>query len=120
MEGSLSTYDSIIPRYGAQWEKLDDNDALMQLHRKFWLQGIKNKLLCIHDAEEGNDDDIGPGCYLLDLEVPELGRSMLWIRNDYIRLYKCCNEYLESCRNEELPPSVIITGQPGIGKCLTF
>jgi hypothetical protein len=129
MEGSLSTYGSIIPKYRAQWEKLNDNEALAQLHRKFWPQGEPSKsdseLLNIHDdedadSEEGEDNEIGPGCYVLDLGIPGIRCSMLWIRKEYIRLYKCCNEFLEAHRNNQEPPSVVITGQPGIGKCHTF
>jgi hypothetical protein len=124
MEDSLSAYDSIIPKGRNQWEKLDDNTTLAQLHRKFWPQGKpENKLLNIRDDagdDEADDDEIGPDCYIFDAEIPDLKRSTLWIRKEYIRLYKCCNEFLEKHRNNEEPPSVVITGQPGIGKCRTF
>ncbi|KAH9054177.1 hypothetical protein EDB87DRAFT_1689495 [Lactarius vividus] len=66
------------------------------------------------DKDEG--DEIGPGCYILDLGTPDLRRSKLWIRKEYIRLYEYCNKYLESRRTEQVAPSVVITGQPGIGK----
>ncbi len=121
-QGSLSTYGSIIPQTETQWTKLDDTNALARLHRKFWPRGeTQNELMNVDEDEyteedEDEDEEIGPGCYVLDLGVPELGRSMLWIRKEYIRLYKYCNEYLESRRGAQLPPSVVITGQPGIGK----
>ncbi|KAI9461237.1 hypothetical protein BJY52DRAFT_1079998, partial [Lactarius psammicola] len=41
------------------------------------------------DAEEDEDEEIGPGCYVLGLGIPRIGRSKLWrIRKGYIRLYK--------------------------------
>ena len=71
MEGS--TYNSFVPKYKALWTIMK---PLAQLHhdRKFWLQGEpENKLLnTIHndeDAEEGEDDEIGPGCYVLDIGI---------------------------------------------------
>ncbi len=118
-----STYDSIIPKTGAQWPRLHNTHALARLHRKFWGQSMQgepeNKSLNVdwdEDAEEDEEDGIGPGCYILDLGIPDIGRSKLWIRREYIRLYKYYNEYLESRRKEQVPPSVVITGQPGIGE----
>ena len=37
-------------------------------------------------AEEDDDDEISPDCYVLDLGMA-LGCSKFWIRKDYIRLY---------------------------------
>jgi hypothetical protein len=66
--------------------------------------------------EDDVDNDIGPGCYVLDLNI-ELKCSKLWVRKDYIRIYDYC-----TMRHEEGPRyvkqrarSVVITGQPGVG-----
>lgn len=66
--------------------------------------------------EDDDDNDIGPGCYVLDLNI-ELKCSKLWVRKDYIRIYDYC-----TMRHEEGPRyvkqrarSVVITGQPGVG-----
>ncbi|KAI9442329.1 hypothetical protein H4582DRAFT_1809402 [Lactarius indigo] len=68
------------------------------------------------DEGEGEEDETGPGCYILDLGVPDIRRSKLWVRKEYIRLYGYCNKYLELHRDDHMAPSVVITGQPGIGK----
>ena len=40
----------------------------------------------------------------------------MWIRKDYVDLYECCNEHLNLGYRTKTPHSVVITGQPGIGK----
>ncbi|KAH9051432.1 hypothetical protein EDB87DRAFT_1687260 [Lactarius vividus] len=115
-----SAYGTIIRETEANLAKctqLHDTHALAQLHRKFWRRGMQgrpeNKSVNVNeDKDEG--DEIGPGCYILDLGIPDLRRSKLWIHKEYIRLYEYCNKYLESRRNEQVAPSVVITGQPGI------
>ncbi|KAI9438109.1 hypothetical protein H4582DRAFT_1878695 [Lactarius indigo] len=67
------------------------------------------------DEDEDEEDETGPG-YILNLGIPHIQRSVLWVRKEYIRLYGYCDKYLESLRHEQMPPSVVITGQPGIGK----
>ncbi|KAI9443511.1 hypothetical protein H4582DRAFT_1202088 [Lactarius indigo] len=37
------------------------------------------------------DDEIGPGCHILVFATPGIGRSKLWIRKDYTRLYNFCD-----------------------------
>ena len=83
MEDSLSTIDSILsPTGNAKWEKLDDTEVLVQLLRKFCVDGGHEKLLNVHEdegAEEGEDDVIGSDCYFLDTGFPALlGCTKLW------------------------------------------
>ena len=70
------------------------------------------------DEDEGNE--IGPGCGILDFGIPHLKPSRHWIRKDYIRLYKYCDEYMTSSLDKDKHPSVVITGQSGIGKHFTL
>ena len=114
--------DSILHRrQKAKWEKLDDMEELVQLHRKFWIQGESANILLNprepEDSDEGDGDDIGPNCHVLDIGIPTLGLTKLWIRNEYIRMYKHCEDHLETNRNESKSPAVVVTGQPGIGRC---
>lgn len=74
------------------------------------------------DEDMGEEDEVGPGCGILDTGITALGRSKLWIRQEYLRLYKYCDDHLGSKSSNILQesPSVVITGQPGIGKCFTM
>lgn len=45
------------------------------------------------DEDEGEGDEIGPGCGILDIGIPELGCSKFWICKEYIRLDKYCDDY---------------------------
>lgn len=93
------------------------------LHAKFWAKSIdvdrsewENKQGGQPMEIEGND--VGPGCFLLDLGVEYFESSRLWVRKDYIRLYDGCNNYFNKFINLTIPaPSVVITGQPGVGVC---
>ncbi len=131
-QNSLSTYDSIIPEYSQVdvdlWYRFGNTDALAMLHAKFWRKSMEDEEKEWRKTQPENElmnadvdeDAIGPGCYILDFGIPDIGRSKLWIRKEYIRLYDFCEKYLESHRTKQVPPSVVITGQPGIGKCFTL
>ncbi len=130
---SLSTYDSIISdEEGDQWVKLRETNVLARLRRKFWgvcMQDEETRWRATHPenesmdvdvdvdetAEEDEGDETGAGCFILTLGAP--GCSELWIRKDYIRLYDYCQKYLESHRNKQVAPALVITGQPGVGEC---
>ncbi|KAF8257023.1 hypothetical protein EI94DRAFT_1792232 [Lactarius quietus] len=107
--------DSIIQSWNKdKWKKLDQRHEIAQLHERFWCQGAyKDELL---NTPEDEDSEIGPGCFVLDIGIPELKPTEVWVRKEYIRIYKYCHEYLEANRNENMAPAVVVTGQPGIGK----
>jgi hypothetical protein len=117
------------------WQKLDDDseDPFTLLHAKWW-----GKSMAIEeqewrryqsldpggddsmdeDVDKGLetdvDDDVIPGCYLLDLGDDF---SEIWIRADYIRIY----DFLEAhYKTNPAPsfraPAAVITGQPGVGE----
>ena len=127
MTGSIPTIDSILHlRDKVEWEGLhfyDSTYELVHLHRRFWIQGEAGNTLLnpLEPEDEGDDDDdIGPNCHILDIGIPTLGLTKLWIRNEYIRMYKHCEDHLETNRNESKSPAMVVTGQPGIGKCFTL
>jgi len=121
------------------WFKLTDDEDLPQLHTKFWRKSMVSEEAewrgsqksvgddsgDMSDGEvdpmdvdmDEQDDEIGPGCYVLNMGIETLPHSKIWIRTDYIRIYDYCSEYYELCRSlpHKAAPSVVITGQPGIG-----
>jgi hypothetical protein len=133
-QDTLSTYHSIIPEEEEiQWVPLPNHDKLVQLHSKFWGENMQNEETkwretqlekeptnidvdnqTPEDVQE--EDDIGPGSYILAIDIPGMGVPHLWVRQEYIRVYKFCEEYFDSRKEADLTPFVILTGQPGIGE----
>jgi|SRR6266850_1847148 len=115
------------------WIALKEYKALFRLHTEYWgrpIQGNELEPEQLQTPSEGQpmDDDedqseVGPGCFILNFDIKPFPTTKLWIRKDYIRMYDHCHQYVNDVRNSELqgevppiPPSVVITGQPGIGE----
>jgi|SRR6267142_2943820 len=118
------------PRYPKiPWPKLEDFEPPSLLHTKYWgrpIQGNEPELQTPSDGQPVDESEIGPGCFALDLDVKSLRISGLWVRQDYIRLYNYCNTHYNNVWSHSKPgrpppsaPSVVITGQPGIGECFS-
>ncbi|KAF8256445.1 hypothetical protein EI94DRAFT_1837385 [Lactarius quietus] len=107
--------DSIIQSWNKdKWKKLDQLHEIAQLHERFWCQGAyKDELL---NTPEDEDSEIGPGCFVLDIGIPDLKPTEVWVRKEYIRINKYCHDYLEANRNQNMAPAVVVTGQPGIAE----
>ncbi|KAF8506809.1 hypothetical protein F5888DRAFT_37159 [Russula emetica] len=105
----------------ASWSKLKDSHELSQLRSKFWGKFSEEEAKEWRElhptVNDDRNDDIGPGCYGLDLGI-KFKCSKLWVRQDYIRAYNYCRERHEEGPSDEteMARSVVITGQPGIGK----
>jgi hypothetical protein len=107
------------------WEKLEDDHPFSKLQLVFWGEKIEDdakqwrgESQSSTGVENDEDDDIGPGCYVLNLDDDlQLKNSKMWVRQDYIRIYDyCMTRYEEGPHTvRETPRSVVITGQPGIG-----
>jgi hypothetical protein len=85
------------------WLKIDDDVPLAMFHEKFWGKSMKDEEAewCRGYTERGFrdeggkrmeldederldvDDDMIPGCYVLDVGVDGLGMSSLWICANY-------------------------------------
>jgi len=61
-----------------------------------------------------DDNEFGRGCYVLDIGMQGIRLKKIWVRADYVRMYDLCNEEYEKA--ERQAPSVVITGQSGVGK----
>ena len=105
------------------WTKLEGNGPLSQLHVKFWRKDMTEEAQEWRRSHPLNKDefwdDIGPDCYALDFGIKHLERSKLWIRNDYLRIYDYCNQHYDTVKSfrSGIAPSVVITGQAGVGEC---
>ncbi|KAH9059459.1 hypothetical protein EDB83DRAFT_2675610 [Lactarius deliciosus] len=95
----------------------------MRLHRKFWLQSLltENESMNVDkdedpDEGEGEGGETVPGC-ILNIGIEGIWPELL-VRKEYIQLYNYCKKYLRSHCDDPMPPSVVITGQPGIGKSI--
>ena len=69
------------------------------------------------DEDEGDkDDDVIPGCYMLDIGIEGFRISKMWIRAEYIRIFNYIEDFF---KQPGIPsgssPCAVITGQPGIG-----
>jgi hypothetical protein len=122
------------------WCRLRETELLADLHVKFWrrtmeaeeslwrrtqLESEPTNLSTNIDADEctgGDDTEDTEGednqiSHILHIGIP--GIEKVWIRKEYLELYNCCNDYPKSDQQNMKPLSVVITGQPGIGKCFT-
>lgn len=137
-EPSYDNVFSVEPR--TPWIKLADNEPLSQLHTKFWGRPIQDDEPELQMSSEGQpmDDsedqsEVGPGCFTLELGISEIRIQKLWVRKDYIRIYEYCNSHYNEVWSHPNPdshlganwkppmaPSIVITGQPGIGDCFSY
>jgi hypothetical protein len=140
LQESASIDDIVtIPKRMPRWLKLDSGELLAQFHAKFWGTSMADEENEWHNSQppiasgfgdedqdgdermdEGEstdlDDDIIPGCYLLDIGIEGFDFSKIWVRAEYKRVY----DFVEYHRNKPaIPPgkapSTVVTGQPGIG-----
>ncbi|KAH9180784.1 hypothetical protein EDB89DRAFT_1921070, partial [Lactarius sanguifluus] len=131
-----NTLSSVLPSYlQAGLRKLDPEEGLAKLHTDFWSTNPPSDEPISVDADEytggggddedmgqsdededKGDDEIGSDCHILDLSTTCIGVK-LWVRKEYIRIYDVCQEYLKGAnKSHGRSLSVVITGQPGIGK----
>ena len=101
--------------------KMDDGARLSVFHAKYWGVGIEqdeSKWVGAHSQlMDTSNSEVVRGCFALDLDDDSLAPSKIWIRKDYLRIYDFCERRCEYIRdNLHLAPSVVVTGQPGLGE----
>jgi hypothetical protein len=107
--------------------KADDGTPLALFHKKFWGKSMKDEesewrksqIRIDQDEDEitDEDDDIISGCYVLDISIPRMPVSHLWIRADYIRVFNFFQAFFDThAKPMAKVPSGVLTGQPGIGE----
>jgi hypothetical protein len=68
------------------------------------------------DVDDGDHDFIS-GCFELDTsDNPLLPVPRIWIRADYIRVYKYIELRYDRCYSSPKAQSVVVTGPPGTGE----
>jgi len=82
-----------------------------------WRNSLGRECINVDNVE----DDITPGCYILNLNIDGLKYSNIWVRADYIRAY----DFLEAREDSGVTvnhraPAGILTGAPGIGAFRQF
>ena len=116
-ESSLASIVS-IPQFAEKWDKLDDHEPLAQLHARFWGTSMQeeeeewrikerlaptphdnkqepNKKPCNGTNErEGNNDDIIPGCYVLDIKNDAIRIESIWVRVSAFLLSKMSGVFM--------------------------
>lgn len=134
----MSKSSSLASVVGTQTWKADDNTPVAQFHKKFWGKSMKDeesewrdtqkdewcdtredeRMDQDQDQDEATDmDDIIPGCYVLDIGIPGMAISRLWIRADYIRVFNFFQDFFDNyAKPMDRVPSAVLTGQPGIGE----
>jgi hypothetical protein len=75
-----------------------------------------------NDADVDNSDhEFMPGCFELDTtDNPLLPVPRIWIRADYIRVYKYIEARYDRCYSSPKAQPVVITGPPGTGEWLSM
>jgi hypothetical protein len=90
-----------IPERFEKWQRLDDSEPFAQLHRNFWGKSMAEEEKAWHEQQsisdpssnnqspeeksgentlESKDDDITPGCYVLDIDNELIGIKRIWVR----------------------------------------
>ena len=106
------------------WSKLDDDECLSMLHEKYWGKNILEDMQQWQERQTGyqpvnaDQSNVSPANFALSFDIENLDPSGLWVREDYVLLYDHCTTYFNkpNIQSAPEPPSIVITGQPGIGK----
>ena len=120
LEGEPSSYAHVfLEQPENPWPKLK-NTFLSVFHAQYWGKDIredKREWLETQNGGHRMDVDKAPANFALYFDIEGLNSNM-WVREDYVLLYDHCTTYFNrpNVRSFSKPPSVIITGQSGIGK----
>jgi hypothetical protein len=93
-ESSLTSVVS-IPEFLEKWKRVADHNPLAQLHSRFWGTSMQEEEEAwrannrkpnenvgngIDESEDDEDDDIIPGCYVLDINNDAICIKRIWVR----------------------------------------
>ena len=128
-----------LASYAQPWHKVDDDSRFSEFHAKFWGKSMVDEEqewlnLKTQSPDRSTDDDVImddgydedpdadefiPGCYELDVSPnPVSDVSKIWIRAEYVRIYKYAESRYELCYERGKAQATVVTGQPGNGECV--
>jgi hypothetical protein len=106
------------------WYPVPDDDPFLLLHRTFWCKPIVTvSRQSPHDDDlmdvDEDEDEVDSDYFTFNLDNPEISTDAILLRQEYPRFYDLCDSYCDRRKSGFLKkaPSVVITGQPGIGEC---
>jgi hypothetical protein len=105
------------------------HNDLAQFHSKFWGKSMKveeNEWFSTQTVEVRSEfedptdqnNDIIPGCYMLNIGIEGFAYPKIWVRAEYMRVFAHLQTFYDWPRAHNVAPSAVITGQPGIGRVL--
>ena len=91
-----TSLDSVVfPERIDRWTKLCDNQPLAQLHVKFWGKSMAEEEEAWHarqhstsNLSNSENDDIQPGCYVLNINNDAIKMRSIWVWVSEFRLGK--------------------------------
>jgi hypothetical protein len=89
------------------WIQLSSNHKFSTILAKFWGKDMRAHRM---------DTDETPANFAFSFDIKPVKASNVWVREDYVLLYDECTAFFANAESFSEPPSVVITGQPGIGK----
>ncbi|KAI0293197.1 hypothetical protein BC826DRAFT_1015754 [Russula brevipes] len=118
------TFHTLVPypRLAKLWNQLDPSERLSKLHSRYWQDDIADSRRDWWRSQQGETtvgrNEIDEECFVLDFNMHDDQCSRLWVRKDYVRIYDHCDQHFKDTMKHlgHGAPSVVITGQPGIGK----
>jgi len=128
VSANSSSLASVVSKRGLMWDLADDDLPVTLFHKKFWGKSMKDEesewrksQMMIDQPEDmyddERDDDIISGCYALDLNIPRMLVTSLWVRADYIRIFDHFQAFYDEYASPmEITPCGVLSGQPGIGE----
>ena len=74
------------------------------------------------DEENQMSTDETPAGFALSFDIKAFNLRSMWVRENYELLYNDCTSYFNDPKvlSASKPPSVVITGQPGVGEYHDF
>jgi hypothetical protein len=110
------------------WLRQQSENALSMFHAKYWGKDIHEETNQWKKQQPGyqpmdiDETNALPANFALYFDIDTLNTTNIWVREDYALLYDYCTNRFNRREKKRFskPSSVVITGQPGVGKWCDF